>query len=331
MSAGSAGGDGAKAHVDMTVDLVREIVTTNSYRSLKVVGIHVEVDKGIVYDAFNTGTVRPCTVAVPEIKRSDIDDAPRIVAQMGHEPYVKAMEEHPDFDIIVGGRSYDPAPYAAFCIYHGFEDLGIAYHMGKIIECGALCAIPKSREALAIVRQESFDIVPLSPNARCTVTSVAAHTLYEKGRPDILPGPGGVLHLDTAGYEELDDGKTVRVRGARFVPEPDGKYTVKLEGARMTGYQSVFIGGFRDPILVSQIDSFLALIKTIVKEMIEHPYELEFHVYGRNGVMGPLEPDQSSASKELCILGRAKAGTQGQATHVAHIARVCCAHGHYPN
>ncbi|KAF2230079.1 hypothetical protein EV356DRAFT_492711 [Viridothelium virens] len=328
---GSAGGDGANAHVDITVDLIADIVSSHGYRSLNVVSIHAELDKEIVRDAFHADALRPCTAAVPPIAHSDIEDAPRIVAQMGHEPYVKAMKEHPDFDIIVGGRSYDPAPYAAFCIYRGFIDLGIAYHMGKIMECGALCAVPKTPEAMAIVRKESFDIVPLRPEARCTAFSVAAHTLYEKSRPDILPGPGGSLHLESATYEQLDDGRTVRVRGARFLAELEGKYTVKLEGARMCGYQSAFVGGFRDPILISQIDDFLDRVRAMIQEAIPHPYELEFHVYGRNGVMGSLEPETDTISKELCIIGRAKASTQAEALHVSHVALTCCKHMSYPD
>jgi hypothetical protein len=82
------------------------------------------------------------------------------------------MLDHPDFDIIIGGRAYDPAPYAAFAIHHGFKDLGIAYHVGKIMEYDALFSTPKSREALAIARRNNFDIVPLDPMSRCTVVSV---------------------------------------------------------------------------------------------------------------------------------------------------------------
>jgi hypothetical protein len=119
--------------------------------------------------------------------------------------------------------------------------------MGKIMECGALCSTPKSKEALALVRKDSFDIVPLDPLSRCTVISVAAHSLYEKTRPDVLIGPGGELHLDTAVYEQLSDDRTVRVTGARFLPID---HTVKLEGARTDGYHSVFMGGIRDPILI---------------------------------------------------------------------------------
>lgn len=222
---------------------------------MEIVRIDAEIDKDVVKEYWRNGRVTPCTPSVPELQESDIDDASRIVAQMGLEPWVKAMNEHPNFDIIVGGRSYDPAPYAAFCVWKGFTDLGIAYHMGKLMECGALCAKPKSKEALAIIRQDSFDIRPLDPKARCTKISVAAHTLYEKSRPDILLGPGGALDLNAATYEELPDQRTVRVCGAKFIPE--AQYTVKLEGARAKGYRTAFIGGFRDPILISQIDDFI--------------------------------------------------------------------------
>ena len=61
---------------------------------------------------------------MPALTEKDIDDSVRIVAQMGLEPYLKAMDEHPDFDIIIGGRAYDPAPYAAFCLHNGFTDIG---------------------------------------------------------------------------------------------------------------------------------------------------------------------------------------------------------------
>jgi len=271
---------------------------------MEIVRIYAEVDKSVVKENWRNGLVTPCTSAVPELQESDIDDASRIVAQMGLEPWLKAVNQHPNFDIIVGGRSYDPAPFAAFCVWKGFTDLGIAYHMGKIMECGALCAKPKSKEALAIVGRDSFDIKPLDLKARCTKISVAAHTLYEKSRPDILVGPGGVLDLNAATYEELPDQRTVRVRGAMFTPAAE--YTVKLEAARAKGYRSVFIGGFHDPILLSQIDEFLVRGKQKVKELIPYHFDLDIHIYGKNAIMKALEPDPDAIPKEVCIVGEAR-------------------------
>ena len=42
---------------------------------------------------------------------------------------------------------------------------------------------------------------------------------------------------------------------------PTNKYSVKLEGAAIVGYRTIFIGGLRDPILIGQLDSFLATIR----------------------------------------------------------------------
>lgn len=61
---------------------------------------------------------------MPQLTEHEITTSTRIVAQMGLEPFLKAMQDNPGFDIIVGGRAFDPSPYAAFCLYHGFEDMG---------------------------------------------------------------------------------------------------------------------------------------------------------------------------------------------------------------
>ncbi|KAL2823384.1 hypothetical protein BDW59DRAFT_180673 [Aspergillus cavernicola] len=332
---GSAGGDGSTRGVDLFVDIIKEVIVKKGYRPMKVVSIEAEISKSTVRDQFEKGLVQPCGIAVPELQPQNIDDATRIVAQMGIEPWLKAMGEHPDFDIIVGGRSYDPSPYAAFCVYHGITDLGVAYHMGKIMECGALCSVPKSREALAIVRKDSFDIRALDLRSRCTALSVASHTLYEKTRPDILTGPGGDLCLQDSQYEELPDQRTVRVRGARFVSVEKGEYTIKLEAARQNGFHSMFIGGFTDRILINQLDDFLSRAKHTVREACHFPFELEFRVYGRDGTSVCAEAidalAQTTMPNEVGICGHARAATQEEAAHVAHTARVFCMHASYPN
>jgi hypothetical protein len=202
--------------------------------------------------------------------------------------------------------------------------------MGKIMECGALCSTPKSREALAIVRHDSFDVIALDPNSRCTKVSVAAHFLYEETRPDILHGPGGALLLADTVYEQVDD-RTVRVRGARFEPEKASEYTVKLEGARVTGYFSIFIGAIRDPILISQLDRFISRIEfSVIEKMPGVDYDLKVHRYGQNGVMGPLEPDTTSVPKEVCICVQVRASTQAQANQIASITKFHFVHSSYP-
>ncbi|KAF3935716.1 hypothetical protein ABW19_dt0208484 [Dactylella cylindrospora] len=325
---GSAGGDGENAFVDLCVEIIEESIKKNGYRPMKVISIYSEIPKDLVRQKMKDGLVVPCGGGVPQLLDSDVEAATKIVAQMGLEPYVKAMRENPGFDIIVGGRSYDPSPYAAFCLYKGYENMGLNYAMGKLMECGAQCSIPKSKEAIAIMRRDHFDIYPLDPKSVMTVTSVASHFLYEKTRPDVLHGPGGQLHLNDAKFEQLDE-RMVRVRDAKFVPEPEGEYTVKLEGARVNGYHTIFFGALRDPILLSQLDPWIEWIKSMVKHHItDFEYDLKIHRYGVDGVMGSLEPDTSIA-KEVCICGQARAPTQAQADRVASVTKFGFTHAPY--
>jgi len=47
-----------------------------------------------------------------------VETSPTIVAQMGPEAIASSHDAAPDFDILVAGRAYDPAPYIAFCAFH---------------------------------------------------------------------------------------------------------------------------------------------------------------------------------------------------------------------
>lgn len=202
--------------------------------------------------------------------------------------------------------------------------------MGKIMECGGICAIPKGRSMIATMRKDSFDLTPLSPKERCTPLSVASHTLYEKTRPDRLPGPGGILNLDKATYEQITE-KSVRVRGAVF--EPSKVYQIKLEGVEHLGYRTIFVGGIRDPILISQIDDFLHQVRLYTQNLFpgldkSDKQRLIFHVYGRDAVMGPLEP-QPNPAHELGILGEVVAETQELSHTIANNVRTSCLHMPY--
>lgn len=203
--------------------------------------------------------------------------------------------------------------------------------MGKIMECGGICSVPKGREMIATMSQDSFSLTPLSPTDRCTPLSVAAHTLYEKTRPDKLPGPGGILELDEAKYEQITP-KTTKVSGARFVPRP---YQIKLEGVTHLGHRTIFIGGIRDPILISQIDDFLARVRTYTQSLFPEldksdDCRLIYHVYGKSGVMGPLEPNAAEAEPhEIAVLGEVVAPTAEQSHTIANNARASILHFAY--
>ena len=214
-----------------------------------------------VLSRLKQGRVTGCGPCVPPLTEDDVRSAERIVAQIGTEPFIDAMEANSGFDIVVAGRAYDPAPYAAYALVQlkrrlphlSSEDIeqrvGGFLHMGKIMECGGLCSTPKSMGAVAAAYQDgSFHVWPLDSASRCTPISVAAHALYENTRPDILRGPGGELHLAHSKYEQLDDGRTVRVTGSCFrSSKKEGKpYQLKLEAARAIGYRTMFLGTIRD-------------------------------------------------------------------------------------
>jgi hypothetical protein len=364
----SAGGDGQNAHVDEFLNIIQEIcdepgkeyvsyqenlppANGNRAYKFKTIAIYSNISKTKILESLHAGQVKGCGSEVPPLTTSDIEDAVTIVAQMGPEPFVQAMEAEPDFDIIIGGRAYDPSPYVAFCLFQAsrqsqrpdfpltVQQEGGFLHMGKIMECGALCATPKSATAMATIYKDgSFDIKPLAPTARCTPSSVAAHTLYEKTRPDILPGPGGDLDLTHSTYEQLSDQRTVRVYGATFQPSRSVNlpYTVKLEAAKTVGYRAIFMGGIRDPILISQISDFQAGVrKYIASQHRSLPkgeyWKLGFHVYGADGIMGTLEPgDSAYKPREIFIVGEALASSQKLARSIASTAKTAFVHGSYP-
>ena len=317
----SAGGDGSNSHVNEFVDIVNDYCTEKGY-SLKLARIYASINKSVVHKALEAGKITPCG-AVPELTTDEVDAAVEIVAQMGTEPFLKAMKEIPDFDILIAGRAYDPAPYAAYAIANGVTDLGLAFHMGKVMECGAQCGWPKSKEAFATITNDSFDVLPLQEKSKCSVQSLAAHSLYENARTDLHPGPGGLLDLTTATYFQTGK-RSAGASGATF--HPANPYTLKLEGAKILGYRSIWLGSFRDPILISQIDDFLKRCEEFLAVKFRGvKYEFAYKVYGKNGTMGPMEPD-TSVAKELFIIGEIQADNQILATQIANSGRVFCVH-----
>ncbi|KAF4468914.1 caib baif family enzyme [Fusarium albosuccineum] len=322
---GSVGGDGSNKHVAEMLEIVTEITKREGY-TFKIATIEAGIDKGLIKQRIADSRVSPCGPLEPLLP-DVVDGAVDVVAQMGAEPYLEALKEDPD--IILGGRSYDPAPFAAFSIFRGVLP-GVAWHMGKIMECGGICAVPKGRSMIATLRKASFDLTPLSPAERCTPLSVAAHTLYEKTRPDRLPGPGGVLNLDNAKYEQITE-KTCRVSQAEFIERP---YQIKLEGVTHLGFRTIFIGGIRDPILISQIDDFLERVRKYSQNLFPELDQSEqcrliYHVYGKNGVMGPLEPE-TAQPHEIAVLGEVVAPTAELSHTIANNVRASILHFAYP-
>ncbi len=177
--------------------------------------------------------------------------------------------------------------------------------------------------------EDYFRVEPLSPVRKCTTLSVAAHTLYEKTNPYILPGPGGHLDLTNTTFEQ-DSENTVKVKGSRYVTAP--KYTIKLEGAKCIGYRTASIAGTRDPIMISKIDDIVEGVRARVADNYRdkgYRYNLNFTIYGKNGVMGDLEPVKDAHPHELGIVIEVVADTQEQADTICASARSTMLHYGY--
>ena len=321
---GSAGGSGAEPHLTWLEAIIGEIYVEEGF-SLRTCVIPADVPKPTVMSHWQAGRITPCGTA-PPLKSSDIENSTHIVAQMGTEPFLDALDQ--GYQVIVAGRAYDPAPFAAVPIRSGF-DPGLALHMGKILECAAIAAQPGSGAdcMMGTIDGDSFTLRTLTSHRSCTKVSVAAHTLYEKSDPWHLPGPGGVLNLEAARFTENSDG-SVTVRGTRFERTP---YQVKLEGAERIGYRSIAIAGIRDPILINQLDSVLEMVKRQVMDQWEGSADaqLHFHCYGKNGVMGPLEPILTP-SHEIGLVLEATAPDQEQAASLCGLIRSTLLHFGYP-
>ncbi len=324
---GTAGGSGGRPHLDWCREIIAEIAAENQLH-FKMALIDAEFDKEEIKESLAAGLIAPLEPA-PPLTPEAVEASSHIVGQMGVEPFIKALEEEPA--VILAGRAYDPAVFAALAIKEGY-DRGLSIHLGKILECASICATPGSGSdcMFGYIGEDYFRVEPLNPIRKCTTLSVAAHTLYEKTNPYILPGPGGHLDLTDCSFEQETD-NIVRVKGSRFVPAE--QYTVKLEGARRIGYRTVSIAGTRDPVMIAAIDEIIAGVKERVADNFREKqwqYHLRFNIYGRDGVMGSLEPNPSTAGvHELGIIIEATAPTQKQADTICSFARSTMLHYGY--
>lgn len=326
---GSAGGSGANPHLERDREVLHEIAKEQGY-SFKVAIVPSELDKNYVAEEFRKGNVVSLDGA-PEITERDILDTVHIVAQMGLEPIIKALDE--GAQVVLCGRAYDPSSFAAPAVRLGYDE-ALATHLGKILECACIAAVPGSASdvMMGYLYEDSFAVEPCSPKRKCTVTSVCAHTLYEKANPYILPGPGGTLELSECTFEQETE-RRVRVRGSKFIPQV--KKNVKLEGTKLMGYRTISICGNRDPFFLMALDDVLEGVKAQAEDNFKSKnidYKLDFIVYGRDGVMGALEPEPGviSGTKEVGIVIDVVADTQEHADTVCGAARAMMLHYGYP-
>jgi hypothetical protein len=324
---GTAGGSGGDRHLAWNREIIEEIAREQKL-SFRMAVIHAELSTELVAQALKEGKVTPLTPGQQQLEKEHLQETVSVVAQMGIEPIIKALDE--GAQVVLAGRCYDPAVFAAPAVRAGF-DKGLAIHLGKILECASIAATPGSGSdcMFGYLRADHFDVEPLNPLRKCTTLSVAAHTLYEKTDPYILPGPGGHLDLRETRFKQLTDSIT-RVSGSRYVNAQ--QYTIKLEGARRIGYRTVAIAGARDPILLKQIDEITQGVTERVADNFKNrgfTYKLLFTIYGRDGVMGSLEPVRKVEGHEIGIVIEAVSDTQAHADTICAAARSTMLHYGY--
>lgn len=326
---GTAGGSGAEPHLRWCHDIILELAREEGL-SFKMAVIPSDVSKEVVRSAIRAGTIESLAF-VPPLTEEALDATTNLVAQLGPEPLVEALRQ--GADVVLAGRCYDPANFAALPLLLGYDE-GLSIHMGKILECGAIAASPGSGAdcAFATLTDHSFILEAPNPERQFTVASAAAHTLYEKSNPYELPGPGGVLDLHRCSFTDIGQGR-VEVQGSRHIrTEP---YKVKLEGARPVGYRSISIAGVRDPIMIASIDAILKQVIAQVQSMgTDNRGQVFFHVYGRDGVMGEAEIGlksrwQTQKPYELGILIESVAPTQEEAETLTSVTRSTLLHYGY--
>jgi acyclic terpene utilization AtuA family protein len=330
---GSAGSCGSDVALEFIADIIREIAREHGLH-FKLALIHAEQAKEYLKKKLEVGRITPLWPSGP-LARETIERAEHIVGMMGAEPFIAALNA--GADVVLAGRSSDTSIFASYLIRAGI-DHGIAWHVAKILECGAACVVHRRNPdcMLGIVREDHFIVEPTNPELRCSPQSVASHTLYENGDPFHLLEPAGMLDTEFARYEAVSE-RAVKVSGSRFVPA--NQYTVKLEAAEKAGYQSVVIGGIRDPFIIQQLDSWLAGLRDRIVERVhniyagkvqEKDYTLYFRVYGRDGVMGPLEPEKEIRGHEVGLLIEVTAAAPELASAIAKSVSHLAAHHPIP-
>lgn len=317
MIIGSSGDTGSNSRVDMYVKFIREIAKKHNMKKFKLAYFYSEVDKEYIRKKMLAGEKIEGLDSRANLTIEELDKTDRIVAVAGVHPFIKALEM--GADVIIGGRSSDVAVFASAAIYEGFPE-NIAYYCGKVLECASFCCEPYGAKETIIgtITKDDVKVTAMSPMQRCTPASVAGHAMYERTNPYYEYVAGGMMDMRECVYEQFDE-KTCRITGAKFVPI-QGRVKVKLEGSGKVGERYLGMAGIRDPYTIKNIDKVIQWAKDQVEERFAgKEYQLSYRIFGKNGVMGDLEPVKETKSHELMVIVEGVAPTKEVAEEVTMI------------
>ena len=316
MIIGSAGDTGSNSRVDLYVRIIKALAKQHGLAPFKIGYFYSEVDREVVRGRIRAGAVVAGLDGYADLVESELDATERIVAVAGVQPYLKLLEA--GADVIIGGRSSDAAVFAAPALHHGFA-ADQAYYLGKVLECASFCAEPYGGKetVLGEISHEDVQVTAMHPEQRCTIASVAGHAMYERSNPYDEFFAGGRLDMRECHYEQISE-KTTRITGSRFVPAD--RITVKLEGSGKVGERYIGLCGIRDPYTIANVDKVIAWAREKARERFgDEGYELHYKVYGRDGVMGDLEPLRDQPGHELCVMVQGVAPTAEMAEELTLI------------
>jgi len=322
---GSCGTSGTDSGVNWVADIVAAVCADDAL-DLTVAKIFSEQRAEQLIPLLEAGRIHALPPGAA-LDAATLRSCAHLVGVMGHEPIEQALRA--GADVVLAGRATDTAISAAVPLMRGMPP-GASWHAAKIIECGGQCTTdPSSGGVFARIDHGGFTVEPLSPDAACTPTSVAAHMLYEAVDPFTMREPGGTIAVAGARYTAIDE-RTVRVEGSRF--EPADQYTIKLEGAAVTGYETVSFTGIRDPQILASIDVWAEFFDKTLTERVASVLELaadswaaDLRLYGHNAILGALER-QPATPAEVGVMLLVSAQDQETATAISKLANPLLLH-----
>jgi hypothetical protein len=315
---GSCGTSGRDVGVDLVHRMTGEIASEHGLK-FKLATIKSEQSPDYLKMRYRQGRIKPLDPA-PEIDEGTFDRS-HVVGMMGVEPIIAALEN--GADVVLAGRASDTSLFAAVPSMMGAH-AGLNWHAAKTIECGAACAVNPGADGLFVwMYPDHYDVEPLDLGNRLTPQSVAAHTLYENANPFYIHEPSGALYTEFAEYHSISD-RAVRVTGAEY--QLAERYTIKLEGAELVGYQTIIIGGIRDDVIIRRLPQLIPVAEEYFADKIRDAFQgkvdvsrvnIRYRIYGMNGVMGEFEPLTGQWGHEIGVLITVTAPSQELASKIA--------------
>jgi hypothetical protein len=315
---GSCGTCGTDNMVDETAEIVAEIFREEGFTG-KIAKVYSQQNSELMKKKWDEGKIHPLEGA-PEISRETFDQCANIVAVMGAEPFLEALEN--GADVVLCGRATDTAIIAALPVKMGCN-VAAAWHGAKTVECGAQCTDnDEGKGVFLTVDEEGFKVTPLLPGTHCTPYTVSAHLLYENVDPYRLTEPAGAMLTQDAVYTQTDE-QSVYVRGSQF--EHAKQYTMKLEGAAVVGFQNISLVGIANPKITADPERWIRNISGYVDKYIRkigiagEDYSFNFKAYGYNAVLDGPVPEGTPPPREIGMLLTVTAKTQDMATQIAKV------------